>query len=47
MLEEGLANVKSKRLCFRNSRNSIKQNLIWYVEKLQFIPIPIAVFPLP
>jgi len=36
---EGLANVKW--LCFPSSRIT-EQNLIWYVEKLQwkFIPIP-------
>jgi len=46
MLGESLANVKAKWLCFPSSRIN-EQNLIWYVEKLQweFIPIPIALFP--
>ena len=45
---EALANVKLKWLCFPSSRIT-EQNLIWYVEKLQweFIPIPIALFPFP
>jgi len=47
-LGEGLANVKLKWLCFSSSRIT-EQNLIRYVEKLQwkFIPIRIALFPFP
>ena len=47
-LGEGLTNVQLKWLCFPSSRIT-EQNLIRYVEKLQweFIPIPIALFPFP
>jgi len=45
---EGLANVKLKWLCFPSLRIT-EQNLLWYVEKLEwkFIPIPIALFTFP
>jgi len=45
---EVLANVNLKWLCFPGSRIT-EQNLIWYVDKLQweFIPILIALFLFP
>ena len=43
-----LVNVKLKWLCFPSSHIT-EQNLIWYVEKLQwkFIPVPMPIFPFP